>query len=404
MSTYKYKAVSREGLIAEGILEAQDEFEAMGMIKQTYPIVEEIRQVRGKENSFWDREIGTSKIKDKALAISCSQLAIVLSEGLPLLQSIKLISMQTEDKALRKILTEVADEVAAGNSLSKSFEAKGGHKLPVTFIETLRAGEEAGKLSMTFEKLHQYYERSSKVKGKVSSALAYPIMLAVVAVFVVLIIMVVAVPMFTSTFASMGMALPLPTRILIRVSTVFKDYLLLMALIVIVAIFFRKLYTGTEKGKLKASRGRLKMPVFGKTTVMRSASEFSNTMGTMLASGLPLTRALSATSKAMSNYYLSTQLNKVVLGIEEGRSMVDGLRKCEFFPDLLLEMTAVGEETGSLESTLNVLGMFYDNEVETASAKALSLMEPLIISVLAVFVIFILLAVYLPMFSMYQGF
>ncbi|NCB42293.1 MAG: type II secretion system F family protein [Clostridia bacterium] len=403
MPMYKYKAISKEGPVVEGIVEAYDEFEAMGMIKQSYPIVEEIREVKSKGKS-WNREIGSTKIKDKALAISCSQLSIVLAEGLPLIQSIKLIAKQTENKPLRKLLNEVTDEVASGNSLSASFEAKGADKLPVTFIETIRAGEETGNLSATFSKLQTYYEKSSKVKNKVSSAMAYPIMLAVVAVLVIIIIMVVAVPMFTSTFASMGMGLPLPTRILIVTSNIFKAYLPFMALVAGVAIFLRKLYTGTEKGKLKTSRGKLKMPVFGKTAVMKSASQFANTMGTMLASGLTITKALRATAKSMDNYYLATKLDNVVVGIEEGKSMSEGLRKCEFFSELLLEMTAVGEETGSLEGTLGVLGTFYDNEVEAASAKALALLEPLIISVLAIFVVFILLAVYLPMFSMYKGF
>jgi type IV pilus assembly protein PilC len=215
--------------------------------------------------------------------------------------------------------------------------------------------------------------------------------------------MVVAVPMFSSTFASMGMELPLPTRILITMSKIFSDYLLFMVLFVVVVIFLRKLYTGSEKGKLKASKGQLKMPVLGKTAIMKSASQFANTMGTMLAAGLTITQALTATSKSMDNYYLSKQLDKVIIGIQEGKSMTDGLRKCEFFPELLLEMTSVGEETGSLESTLSVLGTFYDNEVETYSSKALSLLEPTIIVVLAFFVVFILLSVYLPMFSMYSG-
>lgn len=403
MPMYKYKAISKEGPLVEGIVEAYDEFGAMGMIKQSYSIVTEIREVKAKGMS-WNREIGTTKIKEKALAISCSQLAIVLTEGLPLMQSLTLIAKQTENKPLRKLLTEVVNEIAAGNSLTKSFEEKGANKLPGTFIETIRAGEEAGDLAITFKKLQLYYEKSSKMKNKVASAMAYPIMLGIVAVGVVTIIMTVAVPMFTSTFASMGMELPLMTRMLIFMSNMLKNYFILIILVVVIAIFFRKLYTGTEKGKLKASKNRLKMPLFGQTAIMKSASQFANTMGTMLASGLPITNALTATAKAMDNYYFSVELNKVVTGIEEGKSMADGLRKCEYFPELLLEMAAVGEETGSLENTLAVLGDFYDNEVEASTAKAITLLEPIIITVLAVFVIFILLAVYVPMFTMYQGF
>jgi type IV pilus assembly protein PilC len=161
---------------------------------------------------------------------------------------------------------------------------------------------------------------------------------------------------------------------------------------------------GTEQGKLRFSQRKLTLPLLGKTAIMKSTSQFANTMATMLGAGLPVNRALAATAKAMDNYYLSKEVAKVVLEVEDGKSVAEGLSNSGFFPDLLLEMTSVGEETGSLEKTLDILGIFYDGEVEASSAKALSLLEPLIISVLAVFVIFILLAVYMPMFSLYGSF
>jgi type IV pilus assembly protein PilC len=386
----------------EGVVQAETEFEAVGMIKQSYAVVEEIREI--SEGKPWNRDITISKVKEKPLAIACSQIAIALQQGLPLVRSLGLIAKQTEDKNLRKILVDVAGEVAEGSTLTRSFELKGIRRLPSTFIETVRAGEEAGDLAMAFRKLQVYYEKAAKVRNKASSAMVYPILLIIASLFVILVIMAVAVPMFSSAFASMGVELPLATRMLIDLSEGIRRNWLLILTVFLAAGIGCRLYVGTEQGKLRFSQRKLTLPLLGKTAIMKSTSQFANTMATMLGAGLPVNRALAATAKAMDNYYLSKEVAKVVLEVEDGKSVAEGLKKSGFFPDLLLEMTSVGEETGSLEKTLDILGMFYDGEVETSSAKALSLLEPLIISVLAVFVIFILLAVYMPMFSLYGSF
>ena len=402
MATYRYQALTSDGRSMEGVVQAETEFEAVGMIKQSYAVVEEIREI--SEGKPWNRDITISKVKEKPLAIACSQIAIALQQGLPLVRSLGLIAKQTEDKNLRKILVDVAGEVAEGSTLTRSFELKGIRRLPSTFIETVRAGEEAGDLAMAFRKLQIYYEKAAKVRNKASSAMVYPILLIIASLFVILVIMAVAVPMFSSAFASMGVELPLATRMLIDLSEGIRRNWLLILTVFLAAGIGCRLYVGTEQGKLRFSKRKLTMPLLGKTAVMKSTSQFANTMATMLGAGLPVNRALAATAKAMDNYYLSKEVAKVVLEVEDGKSVAEGLSKSGFFPDLLLEMTSVGEETGSLEKTLDILGMFYDGEVETSSAKALSLLEPLIISVLAVFVIFILLAVYMPMFSLYGSF
>jgi len=402
MATYRYQALTSDGRSMEGVVQAETEFEAVGMIKQSYAVVEEIREI--SEGKPWNRDITISKVKEKPLAIACSQIAIALQQGLPLVRSLGLIAKQTEDKNLRKILVDVAGEVAEGSTLTRSFELKGIRRLPSTFIETVRAGEEAGDLAMAFRKLQVYYEKAAKVRNKASSAMVYPILLIIASLFVILVIMAVAVPMFSSAFASMGVELPLATRMLIDLSEGIRRNWLLILTVFLAAGIGCRLYVGTEQGKLRFSQRKLTLPLLGKTAIMKSTSQFANTMATMLGAGLPVNRALAATAKAMDNYYLSKEVAKVVLEVEDGKSVAEGLKKSGFFPDLLLEMTSVGEETGSLEKTLDILGMFYDGEVETSSAKALSLLEPLIISVLAVFVIFILLAVYMPMFSLYGSF
>jgi type IV pilus assembly protein PilC len=316
---------------------------------------------------------------------------------------VELIAEQTTNRELRGILKSVAGDVSAGFGLAQSFENKSGGKLPLTFIETVRSGEETGTLDTSFRKLHAYYDKSSKIKGKVKSAMVYPLFTCGVAVVVVAIIMIVAVPTFVSTFASMGITLPLPTKILIAISNFLTKFWPVIIAVIAAAGIAYKLYGRTEKGRINIARGKLRFPVLGRIAVTRNAAQFANTLSTLVAAGLPLVNAVGATGRTLDNHYIAVQIMNIVPKIEEGRSLGSALRTCQYIPGLLKEMTGVGEETGSLENTLDVIGAYYDNETEIKSAKALALMEPIIICILAVVVVFILLSVYLPIFSLYGG-
>lgn len=401
MPTYKYKAISLDGAPVSGVMEAYDEFAAVDRIKETCAVVTKLTEVRRSDEG---KELfGRPKIQHKVLAMVSSQFSIILTAGLPIVRAVELIAGQTSDRQMRRILQAVAADVAAGHSLAQSFENKGGAQLPTTFIETVRAGEDSGTLDHAFAKLHTYYDKSAKIKAKVVSAMAYPIFLCIVAVIVVMIIMVRAVPVFVGLFEGMGTALPAPTRILIAVSNFFSDYNLFLLLGVALIVIACKLWQRTEDGKRFFARLSLKLPILGRVNVMKGASQFANTMATMLAAGIPMVKAVTATGKAMDNYVMGMETLETVSGIEQGKRLGVCMKNGEFFPPLLVEMTAVGEETGSMEATLDVIGAYFDTEVEQQSTRALSLLEPSIIVVLALFVVFILLAVYLPLFSMYGG-
>ncbi|MEG1918115.1 MAG: type II secretion system F family protein [Oscillospiraceae bacterium] len=399
MLTFKYKALSPDGVQVNGIVEANYEYEAIARIKETCPVLLTISEIRSADTR--GKNTG-GKISDKALALICSQFSIIMRAGLPIVRAVELIAEQTADRTLKQILKQVAQDVAGGFSLSQSFE-NNGPQLPTTFIETIRSGEEGGTLDTSFARLHTFYDRSAKLKGKVIGALTYPLFTCVVAVVVIIVIMVFAVPAFTGSFLDMGIEMPLPTRILIAVSNFFSHYILLMLALVAAGVLAYTFYNKTESGHLKISSWKLRVPLLGKIALMKSASEFANTMSTMLAAGLPIIRAVSVTGRAMSNYYIGTRLQGLVPELEDGHTLVGSMKKLPFLPELLVEMTGVGEETGTLESTLDVIGAYYDNETDTLSARVLSLMEPIIICVLAVVVCGILLAVYLPMFSLYGG-
>ena len=402
MTTYRYKGTSSSGAPIEGVVEAFDQQDAVVKARENCRVLISVEPVSaGKMNDILNADIGVlisgGKVKPKALALLCSQLAIEMKAGLPLVSSLKLVAENEDDKNLKRILEEVADDVHAGNGLADSFALR-GPELPRTFIETIRAGEESGKLDETFERLQKYYEDSAAVSSKVGSAMVYPIMLISVAVIVIGIIMVFAVPVFAKSF---GDNLPLPTKILVAISNfMVKNWLLLLALIAAAALGII-LYGKTDTGRHLYARLALTFPGVNLINRMNAASQFCATLATMLSSGLPLVQSCKITGNVSDNVLIQEDIEKAVNGVIEGNRLADGLKQSKWFPVLLLEMVTVGEETGKLEETLNVVSDYYNKEVDVAVKKALDILNPCITIVLALIVVFILLSVYLPIFSMY---
>lgn len=398
MQTYQYSAISKDGAKVSGVIEAFDEFAAVASIKETCSVVTKIQAVEQK--GLLTRDVFTPKIKERDLAVMCSQFAIILGAGLPMVRAVELIARQTEDRRLKELLDQVAGDVAGGVSLAHSFETRSS-VLPVTFVETVRAGEVSGTLDSSFRRLHAYYDRASKLKGRVQAAMAYPIFTMIVAGIVVAIIMVKAVPAFVTSFSEMGTALPWPTRILIAASSFCSAWWPVMAAVLIGAILAWRLWGHSADGRIKQHRWLLRVPVMGRLSLMRTASQFAGTTAALLAAGLPVLNAMDIVSRVLDNRAMGHDLSLQLPRLEEGKPLAACLRDCPDFPDLLVEMTGVGEETGTLEHTLDVVSDYYDNETQLKAQKAVSLLEPAIICVLAVIVVIILLAVYLPMFSMY---
>lgn len=387
------------------MIEAYDEFDAVSRIKATEcPIVLSIAEVQEGKGNILTRDIGgPKKIKEKQLALVCSQFSIIISAGLPMVRSVELVADQTTDKTLHKLLKQVAGDVAAGNSLADSFENKGGKQLPITFIETIRAGEESGTLEESFRKLFVYFEKSAKTRAKVTSALIYPAFLCVLSVIVVAIMMVKVIPMFTEMFSSMEIDLPPVTAIIIAISNFMVRAWLPMLLVIVVLIMALKFWSKTPNGMRFFAVLKLKLPLVGRVQRMNAASQFANTMSTILAAGMPMTRTIQITSKVLDNYVVGLQVGDMVSGVEEGIRLGECVKQCPWFPPLLTEMAGVGEETGSLENTLTIIGDYYDNEVNLSVERALSMLEPIIICVIAVIVVVVVLGFYLPMFSMYNN-
>ena len=398
MTTYKYKGVSPDGARVSGVIKAYDEFEAVSQLRETCSVVTKIEAV--PEQKEGGVSFGSRRIKAKELAILCSQFAIILTSGLPIVRCVEMVAAQARTREVRQLLERVAEDVSGGYSLAQSF-SNAGTLLPVTFIETVRAGEQSGTLELCFQRLHTYYDKSAKTRAKLVSTLTYPVLVLIVAAIVFLIIMVVAVPMFTSAFAEMGSELPAVTRGLMAVSGFFQRYWWALLLIVLVILIARLLLRRSEQGRLFLAAGKLRRSPLRRLHQMNAASQFASTMATMLAAGLPVTRALEVTSGVVSNYLFANAVRRVRQGVEQGRALADCMLTDPTFPRLLTEMTGVGERSGNLEQTLTVIGDYFDNEVSVTTQRLLSLLEPAITIALAVITVILLLAVYLPMFTMY---
>ena len=354
MPTFTYTGITAAGQQIDGVVEAFDEIEAMERAREQCRVVQSVVPVREGKNLL-SMDITKPKAKQKNLAVMCAQFATILNAGVPAARATSLVADQVTDKYLKRVLADVAADVASGHSLAESFQSK-GENLPRVFIETVRAGEESGHLPESFQRLHGYFDKRAKVSAKVQSAVTYPIFVAVIAV-VVLALIVVGV----------------------------------------------KLFGTTERGKTTFAVLKLRLPVLGAVGVCSGAAQFANTMAMLVTAGLPATRAVAITSRVMSNYVLSREVGRLEAGLEEGRTLGEGLEASTYLPRTLVEMVAVGEHTGELEETLETMGAFYDDETQRVTNKAISIMEPALLVLMALFAGFIVIALYLPMFSLYAA-
>lgn len=401
MTTFRYKGQTAGGAKVSGVLRAYDEFEAADKLRESVAIITKLEAVPEKKESVLSRPVAF-RVKEKELALLCSQFAIILASGLSVERCVSMVAAQTKNKYLRRMLDKVSEEVGAGYSLAQSFENNAPY-LPKTFIETLRAGEQSGTLESCFQRLHAYYDRSAKTRAKIVSTLTYPVMVIIVAIVVFVIIIAVAVPAFATAFNEIGSDLPGVTKALMAVSTFFtKWWWLLLAILALLAAAYLAVRR-TERGRAALAAWSLTRAPLRRIHSMNAAAQFAHSMATLLAAGLPLPRALEVTANVVSNYTFSLAVRQVRQDVERGRPMTESMSAIDYFPAMLTEMVGVGERSGALEETLDVIGDYYDNEVSVTTARLLAVLEPAITIALAVLVVLLLLAVYLPMFTLYGG-
>lgn len=404
MNTYKYSAISKDGAKVHGFLEAVDEYTAVSKIKLECPVVLSVEELKEQSGlaKLLNADIGGKKVDIKALSVMCSQFSIILSSGVPVDAAIRMIASQTVDKKLKTMLEKAAEDVAQGSTMSDSF-ARNYPQLPVLFIETVRAGEISGSIDRSFATLQKYYEKNYQLSAKIKQATSYPLFVLAVAVVVLIVIMGFVMPKFTSMFDELGASIPAMTKVLILVSNFFAKWWLLILFIIALLVILVEVWKHSDKGLYQWAELCLKFPVIGPINNLQACTEFSSTMSALLEAGMGVADSLEVTSKCMSNALHQKNVHGMVEKVQTGHMLGDVMKESGYFPQVLNEMTAVGEETGELAGTLSVIGDYYTNEYNFATQKAISKLEPTLLIFLALFAGFIVIALYLPMFTMYDA-
>ncbi len=339
------------------------------------------------------------KVKQRAVAIFTRQLATMIDAGLPLVQSLEILSSQQDSPVFKKVIREIKEHVEGGSTFAGALK---NH--PITFDDLYTnlvvAGEEGGILDNILNRLANYIEKAEALKKKVKSALVYPSTIVAVAVAVVAILMIFVIPVFETMFQSAGQTLPLPTLIVLGMSKFIKKYaIFIIAGIILFFIFFKKYYK-TEGGKALIDRLLLKLPVFGELLRKVAVARFSRTLGTLVSSGVPILDGLTIVSRTSGNRTVETAILNARASIREGETISEPLNRSGIFPPMVIQMISVGESTGALDAMLNKIADFYDEEVDVAVGNLTSLLEPLLMVFLGVVIGGVVIAMYLPIFNM----
>ena len=355
--------------------------------------------IREKGKEFAMPTFGSGKVKVKEIAIFFRQFSVMIDAGLPLVQCLEILGANQENVAFQKTLNGVRSTVEGGATLANAMRQypKVFDDLTTNMIE---AGETGGILDIILQRLATYVEKAVKLKAAVKSALIYPIAVVSMAGVIVAALLKWVVPIFANMFVGMGVSLPLPTRITIGLSTFIGQFWWFF-IIGAVGVFlgFRQIRKD-PRGKYWMDYIMLKLPVMGLLLRKIAVARFTRTLGTLITSGVPILEGLSITARTSGNAVLEEALMKVRKAIEEGRTIVDPLRECGVFPNMVTQMIGVGEATGAMDSMLQKIADFYEDEVDAATKDMLAMLEPIIIGILGVSIGGIVISLYMPLFSM----
>jgi len=355
--------------------------------------------IREKGKEFVMPTFGSGKVKVKEIAIFFRQFSVMIDAGLPLVQCLEILAANQENQAFQKTLTGVRTTVEGGSTLANAMRQypKVFDDLTTNMIE---AGETGGILDIILQRLALYVEKAVKLRSAVKSALIYPVSVVSLAFLIVGALLKYVVPIFANLFAGLGVALPLPTRVVIGLSA-FVGQFWWFFIIGIGGMFFGiKQMRKNERAAYYMDWALLKMPVLGILLRKIAVARFTRTLGTLITSGVPILEGLAITARTSGNKVLEEALMRVRKAIEEGRTIVDPLRECGVFPNMVTQMIGVGEATGAMDSMLQKIADFYEDEVDAATKDMLAMLEPIIIGLLGVMIGGIVISLYMPLFSM----
>ena len=399
MAIFKYKAINSEGQRIEGSQSADSESQIREMLlsNQYYPLSIEKENSKSKKSFSFN-----SKVKLKDIAVFCRQFYVMLDSGLSIGKALNILIEQCEKPKLREALIGVNGELKRGETLASSMR-KRKDVFPNLLTSMIDAGERSGNLDIILKRMAEYYEKETKIRGKIKSAMIYPIVLGVVAIIAITFILTFVMPTFVQMFEENNVDLPMSTKMVLGTSKMLGKYGIIIFLILVTAIILLGKYLKSEEGQYKLSSINLKIPVIKKLTQKIIVSRFTRTMGIVSSSGMSLVTSIEIVASVVGNKIAERELLKTKEKVLKGEGLGDSIMNIKIFPPMLASMVKIGEEAGSLDSILDKTADFYDDELEREIKTATALIEPSMIVLMGIIIGFLLISILTPMFKMYNS-
>jgi type IV pilus assembly protein PilC len=395
MPTFEWKGKGKNGQDTSGQLVADNKDAAIAALRRQQIVVTAVKE-KGKELAFpkWG-----GSVPQQAIAIFTRQFSVMIDAGLPLVQCLEILGSQQDNKSFQRALLSIRQEVESGSTLA---DAMRKHPKVFTDLYTnmVAAGEAGGILDTILQRLATYIEKAVKLNSQVKSAMIYPVAVISIAVIVVFVILWKVIPVFASLFEGLGAELPAPTVFVMKLSYFINDYWWLIGGVLITGYIAIGRYHATYKGKRVLDGLLLKTPVLGMLLRKIAVARFCRTLATLTSSGVPILEGLEITARTAGNSIVEDAIMQTRKSVEEGKTISEPLSETEVFPSMVVQMIAVGEQTGALDAMLSKIADFYEDEVDTAVAGLMKLLEPLLIAFLGVAIGGIVIAMYMPMFAL----
>jgi type IV pilus assembly protein PilC len=396
---YAYRVRDRRGALVTGEIVADSQELVMTRLREMNYIPLEIKQKR--EGLKREISLRPGRVKLKDLAIFSRQFATMVNSGLPLLRTLSILEEQTDSKQLVKKLGEVRLDVERGSSLSGAL-ARHEKTFPTLYVSMCRAGEASGTLDQVLLRLADTLEKEVSLRQKIKSAMTYPTVVFAMVILILAAMLLFVVPTFEDLYSSLGGTLPLPTRMLLATSEVVRKFFLVFVGVAVGAVFLLRRWIKTDRGRAAFDRFKLRLPIFGSLFQKTALARFARTLGVLNRSGVPILQALDIVQETVKNEVVAKAVRDVQAGVKEGESIAAPLANHKVFPPMVVQMMAVGEETGALDTMLEKIADFYEEEVSTAVESLTSLIEPLLIAVVGGAVGVIVISLYLPLFRIVE--
>ncbi len=397
MPVFSYSARSATGELTNGEIDLPTKDEVVGYLRRQRLIPVNVR-AKSKEVNI---QFGTG-IKTRDIVIFTRQFATMINSGLPLVQSLNILAEQTENKNFQKIITEVLNDIQAGQTLADSLRR---HDKVFTdlYVNMVAAGEAGGILDVILLRLATFLEKNDALVRKIKGAMTYPAVMLFVVIAATTILLWKVVPVFAGIFLEAGLELPMPTRVVLAASAFLGDYMLLLVLGVVGIVFMLRRYYKTQSGQLVIDRFMLNMPILGNLLRKSAVSRFTRTLGTLVSSGVSILEGLQITARTSGNRVIHDAVMASRASIAGGATIADPLKASGVFPPMVVQMINVGEQTGGLDDMLSKIADFYDDEVDAAVTALTSVLEPIMIVVMGVVIGGMVVAMYLPMFDLIKA-